>query len=207
MARIRSARERRRTPGIRTGNGTRGGRLRVRSTGHITTQSLGDIEITSAFHSVMAELSEAAAAQVLKKTAHGAMKPVQLQARINARQFDGHENDKDGHWGSLSYSGRKVKFPRGYTAKSIRRKSYLSGDKRYANTIVTVTSPAFYAVAFVERGHRDMLGKPVRAQPWLVPAFESKKNIVLALVQSELKKHMDAAIKTRERRAARLASQ
>lgn len=191
--------------GLRTGTGVRGGRLRARSTGHITTQSLGEVEGVAELQGVFDRLTDAAIGQALKKTANGAMKPVQQQARANARKFKGHKGDSEGHWGKTSYSGRKVKFPKGWTAKNVKRAAFLSANKLKAHGIVTVTSTAFYALLFVERGHRSMTGESVKAQPWLVPAFESKKNAVIGLVGVELKKHIDAAVRTRERRAERLS--
>lgn len=205
MAGYVSRRVRRRTPGPRTGNGTRGGRLRARSTGHITTQSLGVVEGQADLQDVFDQLTDAAVGQVLKKTVYAAMKPVQIQARANARKFEGHKDDADGHWGKTSYSGQKVKFPKGFTARQVKRASFLSPRKNKAHGIVTVSAEAFYALSFVERGHRDMLEKPVKAQPWLVPAFETKQQAVIDEISADMEKAINSVVKTRERRAERLS--
>ena len=191
--------------GPRTGTGRRGGRLRARSTGHITTQSLGVVEGQADLQEVFDQLTDAAVGQVLKKTVHAAMKPVQIQARANARKFKGHKDDADGHWGKTSYSGQKVKFPKGFTARQVKRASFLSPRKNKAHGIVTVTAEAFYSLSFVERGHRDMKGKPVKAQPWLVPALEAKKQAVIDELSEHMNKAINSAVKTRERRAERLS--
>jgi HK97 gp10 family phage protein len=67
-------------------------------------------------------------------------------------------------------------------------KTFVSQDKQAAAALLGVDSEAFYAVQFLELGTSK-----TKAQPWLVPAFESTASEQVAAVTAELKAGIEKA--------------
>jgi hypothetical protein len=74
---------------------------------------------------IFAILGDAAVGKVLKSAVTAGMEPVKKQAKINAGQFKGHHDAEQGH---VLSTGRFV-VP-GFTAQSVKKKAYLSKDKK-----------------------------------------------------------------------------
>lgn len=124
-------------------------------------------------------LTVAAGGRALRASAMAAMLPVQKQARASApvRQSDKLKR---------TYKGRKV--TPGFLSRSIKRRSFLSRDKRSATAVVGVAPEAFYGIQFIEFGTSR-----IPARPWLEPAFRSQLDKVDTIFRRRLKKRIDAS--------------
>jgi len=89
-----------------------------------------------------------------------------------------------------TYKGRMV-LP-GFTKRSVRFVTQISGDKQKVSASVGVRAEAFYSLSFVEVGTSKM-----PARPWLRPAFESTLQQQTDAMADALRKFIERTIKKR----------
>lgn len=87
-----------------------------------------------------------------------------------------------------SYKG-SLRLP-GFARRNIKRKSFLSRDKRTASVRVGVAPEAFYAVQFIELGTSK-----ITKRPWLEPSFKRSIPHINQRMKKRLKALIDKATK------------
>lgn len=118
-------------------------------------------------------LREGVRGPVLRAAVKAGMKPALERATVNAAQLSQH------HELHRTYKGRLV--APGFTSRSLRVITTISGDKLAAEAKLGVRKEAFYAVQFIERGWSRGA-----AHPWLVPAFQGTLGAQLEAMQAKL---------------------
>lgn len=116
-------------------------------------------------------------AKVLRQSVGAAMRVVQKEARSRVPQ---------GTIEHKTYKGRLV--APGFASRSLR--VVTSAKDGTATARLGVRAEAFYAVQFIELG----TSKIPRA-PWLVPAFEAKKDEALTALSEAMQKRIDKIAK------------
>ena len=119
----------------------------------------------------LAKLGDAAGGKALRNAATVSMTPVVKAAKAAAPV---------GTKAHTTYKGRLV--APGFLSRSIKKKTFLSKDKRFVAAIVGPSREAFYGTQFVEVG----TGK-LQAKPWLQPVFASTKDQVLTKFKAKLR--------------------
>jgi HK97 gp10 family phage protein len=115
-----------------------------------------------------------AGTKVIRQAASAAMNVVVTEARAKAPVgSQAHKTHKD-----------RVVSP-GFLSRNIKKFTRVSKSKGTALVFVGPSSEAYYGSQFVEVGTKNMA-----AQPWLEPAYESKKSQVVDRYGDELRKRI-----------------
>lgn len=125
------------------------------------------------------KLSESTTGSILRVAANKGIQPAAKKARATIPK---------GKFAHKTYKGNTV--APGFASRSIRVQTRLSRDKQSALAQLGVLPEAFYATQFVELGTSRQ-----RAQPWLVPSFESTVKEQQSSVAESLKKSLEKAAK------------
>lgn len=113
---------------------------------------------------------------ILRQTVREASAPLLAEARATAPIGDVVHK---------TYKGRTV-LP-GFTRRNIKVETFVTKDKSSALALVGVVREAYYALQFLELGTAR-----IRKRPWLAPAFNKTLAQQIALVQSALKRRLEA---------------
>ena len=120
------------------------------------------------------ELGVKTGTKVMRQAASAAMNIVVKEARAKAPVGD--QSHK-------THTGRTV--APGFLSRNIKKFTRVSKSKGTALVFVGPSSEAYYGSQFVETGTQYMA-----AQPWLEPAYESKKGQVVDRYGDELRKRI-----------------
>lgn len=126
------------------------------------------------------ELGDGMAAKVIRGALGEALKPTLARAKATIPV---------GSVPHRTYQGRLV--APGFSQRSIYISTSIRKDRSAASATIGMRKEAFYALAFVEFG---VPSRGIPARPWLVPAFNSTRGVMLNALTEALKKRIAKAI-------------
>jgi len=128
----------------------------------------------------LSKLGKAAGGKALRSGAMSAMLPALRAAQAAAPVRAGDSGLK------RTYKGRLV--APGFASRNVKRRSFMSYDKRTVWVSLGMAKEAFYAVSFIELGTSTYARKP-----WLEPAFRRSLPEVYRALGVNLKRTIDKA--------------
>lgn len=135
-------------------------------------------------NSQLAALGAGVGGKVLRRSVAASLTPIAKDARNRAKTLSVTQRPH------RTYLGRLV--APGFLARSIRRSSVLSKDKKRAEAYVGVAPEAFYGLQFVELGYTPWTSrKKVPARKWMRSAFDAKINESLELLKQKMSENID----------------
>jgi hypothetical protein len=122
-------------------------------------------------------LSGTMAPKLIRGALGEALKPTLALARASVPEGDRMHR---------TYKGRLVSP--GFARRSTYISTTVARDGSSVSATIGVRDEAFYAIQFIEFGFKD-----VPARPWLVPAFNATRTIMLSLFVAALSRRIEAA--------------